>query len=153
MTCTLCGRPLALRRDYFLFHSPCALALHINIDAFPSRPVARAKLILGAMLKEAKRPDIFFPQEVTSDVRSSVLENPKVREAFLVTGAEDQTFANMTLMFVEYRQVLSTSGTPLDNEFGPHFSQVLMSSLFHGYSPIIVNWKYPVAIHFQQPSA
>ncbi|KAF8157432.1 hypothetical protein K438DRAFT_1986553 [Mycena galopus ATCC 62051] len=40
-----------------------------------------------------------FSSQVTSDVRSSVPENPKVREAFLVTGAENQTFANITLIF------------------------------------------------------
>ncbi|KAI0281953.1 Endonuclease/exonuclease/phosphatase [Russula aff. rugulosa BPL654] len=62
-----------------------------NLDAFSSRP-------------ESKRPDIIFLQEVTSDVRTSILGNPKVREAFLVTDAEDQTsfervpFANMTLL-------------------------------------------------------
>ena len=75
-----------------------------NFDAFSPRPVARAKLILGGILEEAKRPDIVFLQEVTSDVRSSILDNSKVREAFLVTDAEDQTsfngvpFANMTLL-------------------------------------------------------
>ena len=51
-----------------------------------------------------QRPDIIFLQEVTSDVYNSILGNPKVREAFLVTDAEDQTsfegvpFANMTLL-------------------------------------------------------
>ncbi|KAG1778426.1 Endonuclease/exonuclease/phosphatase [Suillus placidus] len=75
-----------------------------NFDAFSSRPVARANLLLGGILEESKRPDIIFLQEVTSDVRTSILGNPKVREAFLVTDAEDQTsfegvpFANMTLL-------------------------------------------------------
>ncbi|KAG1809203.1 uncharacterized protein BJ212DRAFT_1381170 [Suillus subaureus] len=75
-----------------------------NLDAFSSRPVARANLLLGGILEESKRPDIIFLQEVTSDVRTSILGNPKVREAFLVTDAEDQTsfegvpFANMTLL-------------------------------------------------------
>lgn len=75
-----------------------------NFDAFSSRPVARAKLLLGDILEESKRPDIIFLQEVTSDVRTSILGNPKVREAFLVTDAEDQTsfegvpFANMMLL-------------------------------------------------------
>ncbi|KAG2358625.1 hypothetical protein BDR07DRAFT_1417134 [Suillus spraguei] len=40
---------------------------------------------------ESKRPDIIFLQEVTCDVRTSILANLKVREAFLVTDAEDQT--------------------------------------------------------------
>ncbi|KAF9449064.1 hypothetical protein P691DRAFT_813164 [Macrolepiota fuliginosa MF-IS2] len=75
-----------------------------NLDAFSSRPVARAKLLLNGILEESKRPDIIFLQEVTSDVRTSILGNPKVREAFLVTDAEDKTsfegvpFANMTLL-------------------------------------------------------
>ncbi|KAG2337740.1 hypothetical protein BDR05DRAFT_978376 [Suillus weaverae] len=62
-----------------------------NFNAFSSRP-------------ESKRPGIIFLQEVTSDVRTSILGNPKVHEAFLVTDAEDQTsfegvaFANMTLL-------------------------------------------------------
>ncbi|KAG2036951.1 Endonuclease/exonuclease/phosphatase [Suillus americanus] len=75
-----------------------------NFDAFSSCPVARANLLLGGILEESKCPDIIFLQEVTSDVRTSILGNPKVREAFLVTDAEDQTlfervpFANMTLL-------------------------------------------------------
>ena len=75
-----------------------------NLDAFSSRPVARANLLLAGILEESKRPDIIFLQEVTFDVRTSILGNPKVREAFLVTDAEDQTsfervpFANMTLL-------------------------------------------------------
>jgi len=73
-----------------------------NFDAFSPRPVARANLLLGDILE--KHPDIIFLQEVTSDVRTSILGNPKVRESFLVTDAEDQTsfegvpFANMTLL-------------------------------------------------------
>ena len=75
-----------------------------NLDAFSPRPVARANLLLGGILEESKRPDIIFLQEVTSDVRTSILGNPKVREAFLVTDAEDRTsfegvpFASMTLL-------------------------------------------------------
>ncbi|KAG2034107.1 hypothetical protein BDR03DRAFT_870796, partial [Suillus americanus] len=75
-----------------------------NFDAFSSRPVTRANLLLGGILEESKRPDIIFLQEVTSNVRTSILGNPKVREAFLVTDAEDQTsfegvpFADMSLL-------------------------------------------------------
>jgi len=75
-----------------------------NLDAISPRPVERAKLLLDGILKDSKRPDIIFLQEVTSDVRTSILSTPKVREAFLVTDAEDQTsfegvpFANMTLL-------------------------------------------------------
>ena len=75
-----------------------------NLNAFSSRPIARAKQLLCGILKESKGPDIIFLQEVTPDVRASILGNPKVREAFLVSDAEDQTsfeevpFANMTLL-------------------------------------------------------
>ncbi|EIW80146.1 hypothetical protein CONPUDRAFT_144342 [Coniophora puteana RWD-64-598 SS2] len=75
-----------------------------NIDAFSSRPVSRAKLILSHILEGPKSPDILFLQEVTPDVRASLLDDARVRAAFLVTDAEDQTsfedvpFATMTLL-------------------------------------------------------
>ncbi|TFK74695.1 hypothetical protein BDN72DRAFT_672307 [Pluteus cervinus] len=75
-----------------------------NIDAFSSRPVSRAKLILGHILERTKSPDIIFLQEVTPDVRASLLDDARVRAAFLVTDAEDQMsfedvpFATMTLL-------------------------------------------------------
>jgi tyrosyl-DNA phosphodiesterase 2 len=75
-----------------------------NIDAFSSRPVARAKLILNHILEGPKSPDILFLQEVTPDVRASLLDDARVRAAFLATDAEDQMsfedvpFATMTLL-------------------------------------------------------
>lgn len=75
-----------------------------NIDAFSPRPVSRAKLILSHILEESKSPDILFLQEVTPEVRASLLDDARVRAAFLVTDAEDQTsfedvpFATMTLL-------------------------------------------------------
>lgn len=75
-----------------------------NIDAFSSRPVSRAKLLLNHILESPKSPDIIFLQEVTSDVRASLLDNSGVRAALLMTDAEDQTsfegvpFATMTLL-------------------------------------------------------
>jgi tyrosyl-DNA phosphodiesterase 2 len=76
-----------------------------NIDAFSPRPVSRAKLIYNHILDEGPNfPDIIFLQEVTSDVRTSLLDDARVRAAFLVTDAEDQTsfedvpFATMTLL-------------------------------------------------------
>jgi len=75
-----------------------------NLDAFSSRPVSRAKLILGHILEGPKFPDIIFLQEVTPDVRTSLLDDARVRAAFLTTDAEDQTsfedvpFATMTLL-------------------------------------------------------
>ncbi|KAG6827481.1 hypothetical protein H0H92_011612 [Tricholoma furcatifolium] len=75
-----------------------------NIDAFSSRPVARAKLILNHVLEGLNSPDIIFLQEVSSDIRTSILNEARVRSAFLVTDAEDQTsfedvpFSSMTLL-------------------------------------------------------
>ena len=75
-----------------------------NVDTYSSRPVSRAKLILGHILEGPKYPDIIFLQEVTPNVRASLLDDARVRAAFLVTDAEDQTsfedvsFATMTLL-------------------------------------------------------
>jgi tyrosyl-DNA phosphodiesterase 2 len=75
-----------------------------NIDAFSSRPVSRAKLILSHILDGLNSPDIIFLQEVASDVRASLLDDARVRAGFLVTDAEDQAsfedvpFATMTLL-------------------------------------------------------
>ncbi|KAG2097722.1 Endonuclease/exonuclease/phosphatase [Suillus discolor] len=75
-----------------------------NIDAFSPRHVSRAKFILSHILEESKSPDILFLQEVTPEVRASLLDDARVRAAFLVTDAEDQTsfedvpFATMTLL-------------------------------------------------------
>ncbi len=75
-----------------------------NIDAFSSRPVARAKLILGHILEGPKSPDIIFLQEVTPNVRAALLDDARVRATLLVTDAEDQTsfegvpFATMTFL-------------------------------------------------------
>ncbi|KAG6817785.1 hypothetical protein H0H87_003193 [Tephrocybe sp. NHM501043] len=75
-----------------------------NIDAFSSRAVSRAKLILGHILEGPKSPDIIFLQEVTPDVCTSLLNDARVRASFLVTDAEDQTsfkkvpFATMMLL-------------------------------------------------------
>ncbi|KAI0258234.1 Endonuclease/exonuclease/phosphatase [Gloeopeniophorella convolvens] len=75
-----------------------------NIDAFSSRAVSRAKLIIGHILEGPKSPDIIFLQEVTPAVRASLLDDARVRAAFLVTDAEDLRsfenvpFATMTLL-------------------------------------------------------
>lgn len=75
-----------------------------NIDAFSSRPVARAKLILDRILEGPTSPDIIFLQEVTTGVRASLLNDARMRAAFLVTDAEDQTsfkdvpFATVSLL-------------------------------------------------------
>ena len=75
-----------------------------NIDAFSPRPVSRAKHILSHILEEPRSPDVLFLQEVTREVRASLLDDARVRAAFLVTDAEDQTsfeevpFATMMLL-------------------------------------------------------
>lgn len=76
-----------------------------NIDAFSPRPVARARLILTHILERRPNPpDIIFLQEVSSDVRTSLLDDARVRAAFLATDAEDHAsfegvpFATMALL-------------------------------------------------------
>lgn len=75
-----------------------------NIDAFSPRPVARAKLILSHILEAPEHPDVVFLQEVVPGVRDSLLSDCRVRDAFYVTDAEDQTsfenvpFTTMTLL-------------------------------------------------------
>ena len=50
-----------------------------NLDAFSSRPVFRAKLILGHILEGSKCPDIIIFQEVTPNVRDYLLDDARVR--------------------------------------------------------------------------
>jgi tyrosyl-DNA phosphodiesterase 2 len=75
-----------------------------NIEFLSSRPVSRANRILDHILEKSRAPEIIFLQKVTSVVRASLLGNPKVREAFLTTDAdddmlfEDKLFATMTLL-------------------------------------------------------
>ncbi|KAG6863423.1 hypothetical protein C0991_005874 [Blastosporella zonata] len=75
-----------------------------NIDAFSSRPLARSKLILKHILNGSHSPDIIFLQEVSPEARDSILNDPRVRAAFLATDAEDSAsfqgvaFATMTLL-------------------------------------------------------
>src|SRR6266851_4037702 len=60
-----------------------------NIQASQSGPVARSKLILDHILKGPKFSDIIYLQEVTSNARQSLLDDPRVRSGFLTTDAED----------------------------------------------------------------
>ena len=105
-----------------------------NLDAFSPRPVVRAKQLLNGILKERsnsdrQRPDIVFLQEVTSDVRSSILENPSVRDAFLVTDAEDGTsfegvpFANMVLLS---NKRFAIDDSELEREKGGGFEKFML---------------------------
>lgn len=99
-----------------------------NVDGFSSRAIARARLILAHVLQESPEsipPDIIFLQEVTSDVRASLLNDSKVRAAWLVTDAEDQTafdqapFATMTLLSrarFSYSTVASSQDTGTQKE-------------------------------------
>jgi len=69
-----------------------------NLDAFSSRPVSRAKLILAGhdsiSILEVGTGEIprtsSFSKKVTPDVRASLLDDLRVRAALLVTDAEDQ---------------------------------------------------------------
>ncbi|KAH9924633.1 Endonuclease/exonuclease/phosphatase [Epithele typhae] len=75
-----------------------------NMDAFPSRPIARAGHILGHILAEPPSPDIVFLQEVTRGARAALLSDARIRSTFLVTDAQDEAsfqavpFATMTLL-------------------------------------------------------
>ena len=74
-----------------------------NIHASPFKRVERSQLILDRILGP-KSSDIIFLQEVASDVRQSVLDDPRVRSRFLTSDAENDTafkgvpFATMTLL-------------------------------------------------------
>jgi tyrosyl-DNA phosphodiesterase 2 len=75
-----------------------------NIDHFSALRAERAKLILDRVLEGPNTPDIIFFQEVHREARTSILDDPKVRRAFFVTDAEDETsftgvkFTTMTLL-------------------------------------------------------
>ena len=75
-----------------------------NIDHFSALRAERAKLILNRVLEGPHTPDIIFFQEVHREARISILDDPKVRRAFLVTDAEDEAsftgvkFTTMTLL-------------------------------------------------------
>ncbi|EJF59116.1 hypothetical protein DICSQDRAFT_182188 [Dichomitus squalens LYAD-421 SS1] len=77
-----------------------------NIHAVPFKRVERSQLILDRILGH-KSSDIIFLQEVASDVRQCVLDDPRVRLRFLTSDAEDDTafqgvpFATMTLLSSE----------------------------------------------------
>ena len=97
-------RPSLTLRSIDTFWTQRLSLISWNIDAFSPRPVSRAKLILSHILEEPNSPDILFLQEVTPEVRAALLNDARLRAAFLVTDAEDQTsfedvpFATMTLL-------------------------------------------------------
>ena len=74
-----------------------------NVHASPFKRIERSQLILDRILR-SKSSDIIFLQEVASDVRQSVLDDPRVRSRFLTEDAEDDAafkgvpFATMTLL-------------------------------------------------------
>ncbi len=78
-----------------------------NIDAFTSRPVIRSRCILDSILQKSQSPDIIFFQEVTTDVRNSLLNDERIRTRFIMTDAEDLAsfkdvpFTTMTLLSKE----------------------------------------------------
>ncbi|KAI0651076.1 Endonuclease/exonuclease/phosphatase [Trametes meyenii] len=71
-----------------------------NIDAFSPRPISRAKLILSRILEDPNSPDIIFLQEVTTDVRASLLGDARVRTAFLVADTKDWQTTSETVPFM-----------------------------------------------------
>jgi len=75
-----------------------------NVHAVPFKRVERSQLILDRILGSSKSSDIIFLQEVTTDIRQSVLDDPRVHSRFLTSDAEDDAafkgvpFATMTLL-------------------------------------------------------
>jgi tyrosyl-DNA phosphodiesterase 2 len=112
-----------------------------NIQAFPSGSgsVARSKLILDYILKGPKFSDIIHLQEVTSNVRQSLLDDPRVRSGFLTTDAEDNTsfkardlpFATMTLLSNK------RFGSPLLDEEGEGRGKLMVDSVFRMELPTV----------------
>ncbi|TEB38074.1 hypothetical protein FA13DRAFT_1725701 [Coprinellus micaceus] len=81
--------------------SPQRLRLSLvtwNIDFQSPRASSRANHILEHVLEKSRAPDIIFLQEVRPDVHASLLDNPKVRKAFLTTGTEDASYFTMGLL-------------------------------------------------------
>jgi len=101
-----------------------------NIQASQSGPVARSKLILDHILKGPKFSDIILLQKVTSGVRQSLLNDPRVHTGFLTTDAEDDTsfkglpFATMTLLSRK------RFGSPLLAEEGEGGGKLMLDSVF-----------------------
>lgn len=81
--------------------SPQRLRLSLvtwNVDFQSPRASSRANRILEHVLEKSRAPDIIFLQEVRPDVHASLLDNPKVRKAFLTTGTEDASYFTMALL-------------------------------------------------------
>jgi tyrosyl-DNA phosphodiesterase 2 len=60
-----------------------------NVNAILPQGVLRTRLILGDIVRRWSRPDVISLQEVTAEVRASILDDARVQAAFLVTDAED----------------------------------------------------------------
>ena len=105
---------------------PCNVGRHKlslvtwNINAFRSRPAARAKCILHHILNlyAPRSPDIVFLQEVTTAAQEALLNDVRVRSSFMVTDAEDSTsfgdpdLATMALLSNKH---FATSHSTLDD--------------------------------------
>ena len=107
-----------------------------NIQASLPGPVPRSKLVLDRILKGPKFSDIIHLQEVTSSVRQSLLDDPRVRSGFLTTDAEDNTsfkrvsFATMTLLSNK------RFGSPLlDEEDEGEGGKLMLDSVFRMQLP------------------
>ncbi|KAF5329253.1 hypothetical protein D9619_009377 [Psilocybe cf. subviscida] len=75
-----------------------------NVHGSRSNGVTCSKLIINHILQGPPFPDIIHLQEVTDDIRQSLLQDPRVRSEYLTTDAEDdmsfkgRPFATMTLL-------------------------------------------------------
>jgi tyrosyl-DNA phosphodiesterase 2 len=101
-----------------------------NIQASLPESAARSKLVLDHILKAPKFSDIIHLQEVTSNARQSLLDDPRVRSGFLTTGAEDdkpfkgRPFVTMTLLSSK------RFGSPLLDEEGEGGRKLKLDSVF-----------------------
>ncbi|KAF8636821.1 hypothetical protein AX16_010948 [Volvariella volvacea WC 439] len=95
-------RPSARPANHYTVRKQLSLTTW-NIHASPFKHVECSQLILDCILG-SKSSDIIFLQEVVSDVRQSVLDDPRVHLRFLTSNAENDAdfkgvpFATMTLL-------------------------------------------------------
>lgn len=117
-----------------------------NIQASQSNPLERSQLILNHIFKgfepNLNFPDIIFLQEVTSSVRLSLLNDPRVRAGFLTTDAEDDVafrgvpFACMTLLSSKrFGSSLLAEKDSEEGGEGKSGSKIMLDSVFRTELP------------------
>lgn len=74
-----------------------------NIDSFAPKPSARISAIISHILGQNSPADIIFLQEVSRPALTSLLQNPRIRQIYFSSEADDASwkdasFATMTLL-------------------------------------------------------